>query len=43
VVQLRRRAHVFPWMRLVFAEGDNDQVKIAFATHTVTVSGYAFC
>ncbi len=40
VVQLRRRAHVFPWMRFVFAEGDNDQVRIAFATHTVTVSGH---
>ena len=40
VVQLRRRAHVLPWMRFVFAEGDNDQVKIAFASHTVTVAGH---
>ncbi len=40
VVQLRRRAHVLPWMRFVYAEGDNDQVKIAFASHLVTVTGH---
>jgi hypothetical protein len=39
VIQLRRRAHVFPWMRFVYAEGDDGLVKIAFATHMVSVSG----
>ena len=40
VIQLRRCAHVLPWMRFVYAEGDNDQVKIAFASHMVTVTGH---
>ncbi len=40
VIQLRRRAHVFPWMRFVYAEGDDGLVKLAFATHMVTVTGH---
>jgi hypothetical protein len=40
VVQLRRRAHVLPYFRFVYAEGDNSQVKIAFASHMVTVTGH---
>jgi hypothetical protein len=40
VVQLRRRAHVLPYPRLVFAEGDNSRVVIAFASHLVTVNGH---
>jgi len=40
VVQLRRRAHVLPYFRFVYAEGDNSQVKIAFASHRVTVTGH---
>jgi hypothetical protein len=39
VVQLRRRAYVLPWFRFVYAEGDNAQIQIAFASHLVTVSG----
>ena len=38
-VQLRRRAYVLPYFRLVYAEGDNALVKIAFASHLVTVGG----
>ena len=40
VIQQRRRAHIFPWFRFVYAEGDNKEVKIAFATHMVTVNGH---
>jgi hypothetical protein len=40
VVALRRSAHIFPWFRFAYAEGDNSLVKIAFATHMVTVSGH---
>jgi hypothetical protein len=40
VVQLRRRAHVLPYFRFICAEGDNSQVKIAFASHLVTVTGH---
>ena len=39
-LQLRRRTHVLPWFRFVYAEGDNCQVKIAFASHMVTVNGH---
>ena len=34
-----RSAYVLPYFRFVYAEGDNSQVKIAFASHLVTVSG----
>lgn len=40
VVQLRHRAHVLPYFRFVYAEGDNSQVKIAFTSHLVTVTGH---
>jgi hypothetical protein len=39
VIQLRRRAHVLPWFRFIYAEGDNTQVQIAFASHMVTITG----
>jgi hypothetical protein len=40
VVQLRRRAYVLPYFRFIYAEGDNALVKIAFASHMVTVIGH---
>jgi hypothetical protein len=40
VVQLRRRAYVLPYFRIVYAEGDNGLVKIAFASHMVTITGH---
>lgn len=40
VVQLRRHVHVFPYSRLVFAEGDHSLVRIAFSSHLVTVTGH---
>ena len=39
VVHLRRRAHVLPWFRFMYAEGDDTQIQIAFASHIVTISG----
>jgi hypothetical protein len=39
VVKLRRRAHILPYFRLIHAEGDDSQVKIAFASHSVNVTG----
>jgi len=39
VVRLRHRAHVLPWFRFMYAEGDNIQIRIAFASHLVTVTG----
>ena len=39
VVQLRRRSYVLPYFRLVYAEGDSGTVKIAFASHLVTITG----
>ena len=40
IVQLRRHAHVLPYFRFVYAEGDHAQVKITFASHVVTVKGH---
>jgi len=40
VVQGRHDVFVFPWFRFVYAEGDNTQVEIVFATHVVNVAGY---
>jgi hypothetical protein len=40
VVQLRRRAYVLPYFRFIYAEGDNSLVRIAFTSHTVTVTGH---
>jgi hypothetical protein len=40
IVQLQRTVHVFPWMRFVYAEGNNNLVKVAFASHLVTINGH---
>lgn len=40
IVQLRRRAHVMPWFRFAYAEGDNGGIVAVFASHIVTVSGH---
>jgi len=36
---LLKRTYVLPWAQFLYAEGDNDEVRIAFATHDVTVNG----
>ncbi len=39
LIQLRRQAHVLPWFRFVYAEGDNAQIQVAFASHLLTITG----
>jgi len=39
LVQLRRRAFIFPWFRFVYAEGDNREAEITFATHSIKITG----
>lgn len=38
-IVLLRRTYVLPWSQFLYAEGDNDEVRIAFATHDVIVNG----
>src|SRR5256885_1527890 len=38
-IVLLKRTYVFPWAQFLYAEGENDEVRIAFATHDVTVNG----
>jgi hypothetical protein len=40
IVQLRRQAHVLPYMRFVHAVGDNSALRIVFASHQVSVKGH---
>jgi hypothetical protein len=40
VVHLRRRSLVLPYCRFLYAEGNNAQVQIAFASHLITVTGH---
>ena len=39
VVQLRRQALVLPYMRFIFADGNNSVMRIAFSSHMVKVTG----
>ena len=36
---LSKRMYVLPWAQFLYAEGSNDEVRIAFATHGVFVKG----
>lgn len=38
-VALLKRAYVLPWVQFLYAEGDNDQIHIAFSTHDVVIKG----
>jgi hypothetical protein len=38
-VSLLRRTWVFPWGQFLYAEGSNDELRIAFSTHDVMVKG----
>jgi hypothetical protein len=40
IVQQRRAAHVLPWFRFVYAEGDDARVQLVFSSHLVTVNGH---
>jgi hypothetical protein len=36
---LLNRTFVLPWNQFIYAEGSNDEVRIAFATHDIVVIG----
>src|SRR5206468_8502720 len=38
-VILLKRAYVLPWTQFLYAEGGEDEVRLAFATHDVIVNG----
>lgn len=38
-VTLRNRTFVLPWTQFLFAEGGDDDVRLAFTTHDVVVNG----
>ena len=38
-IQSYKRNYIFPWSQLIFAEGDADEIRIAFSTHDVVISG----
>jgi hypothetical protein len=38
-IVLPKRSYVLPWTQFLFAEGSNDEVRIAFAIHDVIVKG----
>ena len=38
-IRLIKRTYVFPWSQFLFAEGDADEIRIAFSTHDIVVSG----
>jgi hypothetical protein len=38
-IRLTKRTHAFPWSQYLFAEGDSDEILIAFSTHSVIVKG----
>jgi len=36
---LLNRTFVLPWSQFLFAEGGNDEIRLAFSTHDVVVAG----
>jgi hypothetical protein len=36
---LLKRTFVLPWSQFLFAEGGNDEIRLAFSTHDVVVTG----
>lgn len=39
LVILLKRTYVLPWSQFLYAEGGDDEVRLAFATHDVLVNG----
>ena len=39
LVILLKRTYVLPWSQFLYAEGGDDQVRLAFTTHDVLVNG----
>jgi hypothetical protein len=38
-VVLLKRTYVLPWSQFLYAEGDNDEIRLTFSTHDVLVKG----
>ena len=38
-IVLLKRTFVLPWSQFLFAEGENDKIRLAFSTHDVIVTG----
>lgn len=38
-IVLLKRTFVLPWSQFLFAEGGNDELRLAFSTHDVLVTG----
>jgi hypothetical protein len=38
-IVLRKQTLVLSWHQFVYAEGDSEQVRVAFASHDVVISG----
>lgn len=38
-IALLKRAYVLPWGQFLYAEGDDDEIRLAFTTHDVLVRG----
>jgi len=38
-IKLIKRTYVLPWSQFLFAEGDADEIRMAFSTHDVVISG----
>jgi hypothetical protein len=38
-IVLLKKTFILPWSQFLFAEGNNDEVRLAFSTHDVLVAG----
>jgi hypothetical protein len=38
-IRLIKRTYVLPWSQFLFAEGGEDEIRMAFSTHDVIVTG----
>jgi hypothetical protein len=38
-IVLLKRTFVLPWSQFLFAEGGNDEIRLAFSTHDIIVNG----
>ena len=38
-IVLLKRTYLLPWSQFLYAEGDNDELRIAFPMHEVTIRG----
>ena len=39
-IQLLRCTFVLPWTQFLYAEGGNEEIRLAFSTHDVVVKGF---